>query len=272
MIVKRIGNRDIMLMSYWDGGYVTLDVTDPAKPEPLSDTDFAPDDPEREARGQIDHARGQRATRRSSATDNQYFFATDEDFDPYRVQATFKGGAANGKEFTAIQAPDAVPVTKGAPLSGPTEFLGLACAPVGGRQRHAGTIAVAERGTCDFQVKLDNAVAAGYAGLIVFNRRGTDGCETLVSMLASSDEIPAIFVSRKDGFRLLGVEPAADYECGTTSETDGTNTPAGPSVPVDISAVFDGWGYTHMYRTDLAKDAKMTEVDTYAPRENQDEA
>src|SRR3712207_1277550 len=26
MIVKRIGSRDIMLMSYWDGGYVTLDV------------------------------------------------------------------------------------------------------------------------------------------------------------------------------------------------------------------------------------------------------
>ena len=33
MIVKRIGNRDIMLMSYWDGGYVTLDVTDPADAE-----------------------------------------------------------------------------------------------------------------------------------------------------------------------------------------------------------------------------------------------
>ena len=27
---KRIGGRDIMLMSYWDGGYVTLDVTNPA--------------------------------------------------------------------------------------------------------------------------------------------------------------------------------------------------------------------------------------------------
>ena len=31
MIVKRIGGRDIMLMSYWDGGYVTLDVTDPGQ-------------------------------------------------------------------------------------------------------------------------------------------------------------------------------------------------------------------------------------------------
>ena len=52
MIVKRIGNRDVMLMSYWDGGYVTLDVTDPATPKPLSDTDFAAADPARAERGQ----------------------------------------------------------------------------------------------------------------------------------------------------------------------------------------------------------------------------
>ena len=110
---------------------------------------------------------------------------------------------------------------------------------------------MAERGTCDFQVKLDNIEAAGYEGLIVFNRRGTDGCETLVYMLAASETTPAIFVSRKDGFRLLGVEPDAGYTCGATSETDGTATPPGPSVPVDISAVFDGWGYTHMYETNL---------------------
>ena len=43
-------------------------------------------------------------------------------------------------------------------------------------------------------------------------------------------------------------------------------------MPVDISAVFDGWGYTHMYKTDLTEGAKMEEVDTYAPDENQDEA
>ena len=128
---------------------------------------------------------------------------------------------------------------------------------------------MAERGTCDFQVKLDNAIAAGYKGLVVFNRRGTDGCETLVSMLAASDTTPAIFVSRKDGFRLLGVEPDSSYTCGSSSETDGTGTPPGPSVPVDVSAVFDGWGYTHMYKTDLAPGAKMEEVDFYAPLENQ---
>jgi hypothetical protein len=267
MVVKRIGARDIMLMSYWDGGYVTLDVTDPANPKPLSDTDFAAVDPARAERGETITPEGN-GHQAEFTRDNKFFFATDEDFNPYRVQATFKGGPANGQTFTAIQGSATKPINKDNPLTGDTQFTGLACdaLPAGSG---AGKIAVAERGSCDFQVKLDNIVAAGYKGLVVFNRRGSDGCETLVSMLAASATTPAIFVSRKDGFRLLGVEPGPDYACGSASETDGTNTPAGPSVPVDVSAVFDGWGYTHMYKTDLTPGAKMQEVDYYAPEEGQ---
>ena len=40
-------------MTYWDGGYVTLDVTDPANQKPLSDTDFAAADPARAKYGQM---------------------------------------------------------------------------------------------------------------------------------------------------------------------------------------------------------------------------
>jgi hypothetical protein len=269
MIVKRIGTRDVMLMSYWDGGYVTLDVTDAANPKPLSDTDFAAADPARAKFGETITPEGN-AHQAEFTRDNKFFFATDEDFNPYRVQATFKGGVANGQTFTAIQASATKPVNKDNPLVGDTEFVGLGCSPLS--TSGAGKIAVAERGTCDFQVKLNNAVAAGYKGLIVFNRRGTDGCETLVTMLAESATTPAIFVSRKDGFRLLGVEPGPDYACGTTSETDGTGTPPGPSVPVDISAVFDGWGYTHMYETNLTPGAKMKEIAFYAPPEGQSAA
>jgi hypothetical protein len=269
MIVKRIGSRDIMLMSYWDGGYVTLDVTDPANPKPLSDTDFAAADPARAKFGETITPEGN-AHQAEFTRDNKFFFATDEDFNPYRVQATFQDGPAAGTAFTAVQASATKPVNKDNPLSGDTEFVGLGCSPLG--TVGTGKIAVAERGTCDFQVKLDNAIAAGYKGLIVFNRRGSDGCETLVTMLAASETTPAIFVSRKDGFRLLGVEPDESYTCGTSSETDGTSTPPGPSVAVDMSAVFDGWGYTHMYETNLTPGAKMKEIDFYAPPEGQTEA
>ena len=268
MVVKHIDGRDIMLMSYWDGGYVTLDVTDPASPKPLSDTDFAAADPARAQFGQTITPEGN-AHQAEFTNDNRFVFATDEDFDPYRVQATFKGGPAAGRTFTAIQGSDTKLVDKDNPLVGDTRFLGLGCDPVA--DAGGDVIAVVERGVCDFQVKLDNIVAAGYKGLIVFNRTGEDGCEGLVSMLASSTTTPAIFVSRTDGFRLLGVEPGPGYTCENDADGGGTATPAGPSVAVDVSAVFDGWGYTHMYRTNLTPGAKMQEVDFYAPAEGQSE-
>ncbi len=271
MVVKRIGSRDIMLMSYWDGGYVTLDVTDPASPKPLSDTDFAATDPARADDPATSGLTPEGNAHEAEFTrDDKFFFATDEDFDPFRVVAAFRGGPAAGKQFTAIQAGDAKAISKANPLAGDTRYLGLGCDPVAAATGEQ--IAVVERGVCDFQVKLDNIEAAGYTGLIVFNRTGVDGCETLVNMLASSETTPAIFVSRTDGFRLLGVEPGAGYTCDSSAAAGGTSTPAGPSVPVDISAVFDGWGYTHMYKTNLAEGAKMQEVDFYAPPENQDEA
>jgi len=269
MIVKHIGGRDVMLMSYWDGGYVTLDVSDPRDPKPLSDTDFAAADPARTPFGQTITPEGN-AHQAEFTNDNRFFFATDEDFDAYRVQATFMGGPAAGKTFTAIQGSDTKVVDKDNPLAGETRFLGLGCGAVA--PANGDVIAVVERGVCDFQVKLDNIVAADYKGLIVFNRTGEDGCETLVTMLASSATTPAIFVSRTDGFRLLGVEPGADYTCEEDADGGGTPTPAGSSVPVDMSAVFDGWGYTHMYKTDLTAGAKMKEVDFYAPPEGQTEA
>jgi hypothetical protein len=242
-------------------------VTNPADPKPLSDTDFAAADPARAERGHTITPEGN-AHQAEFTNDDEFFFATDEDFDPFRVQATFKGGPANGKTFTAIQGADTKPVNKDNPLTGDTRFLGLGCEPVA--PANGDLIAVVERGVCDFQVKLNNIEAAGYKGLIVFNRTGVDGCETLVTMLAASEKTPAMFVSRKDGFRLLGVEPDGSYTCA--SDGSGTATPAGPSVPVDISAVFDGWGYTHMYKTDLSQGAKMEEVDYYAPEEGQNES
>ncbi len=267
MIVKRVGGKDVMLMSYWDGGYVTLDVSDPAAPKALSDTDFAAADPARLPYGQTITPEGN-AHQAEFTRDNKFFFATDEDFDPYRVKATFKGGQAAGKEFFAAQASGAVQVNQDNPLVGDTQYVGLGCDPLPAAPS-AGLIAVAERGVCDFQVKLDNAEAAGYKALIVFNRTGVDGCETLINMLADSTTMPAIFLSRTDGFRLLGVEPPADYACEEDADGGGSATPAGPSVPVDISGVFDGWGYTHMYETNLTPGAKMKEIAIYAPEEGQ---
>ena len=106
-------------------------------------------------------------------------------------------------------------------------FLGLGCDPLAPAARDK--IAVAERGMCDFQVKLDNIEAAGYKGLIVFNRtRRRTAARRWSRCSPRRTTTPAIFVSRKDGFRLLGVEPAAGYTCGTDVR-DGRHGHAAPA-------------------------------------------
>jgi hypothetical protein len=264
MIVKQIGDQQIMLVSYWDGGYAKLDVTDPAAPVFLADTDYPELDPVRAQRNQSISPEGN-AHQAEFTKDNDYFIATDEDFDPYRVVATITDGTFAGTEFTAIQGSDVPRIDQDNPLAGPTQFVGLACDAASIAPSPApGTIAVIERGVCDFTVKVQLAQAAGYVGAIVFNRTGVDGCDTLISMLVEAG-IPAVFVSRTDGFRILG-RSLDGYTCAE----DGTGTPAGavgPASTVDISAVFDGWGYVHLYDAN-----SMAEVDTYALPEGQDPA
>jgi hypothetical protein len=45
MVVKNINGTWVMLLSYWDGGYVQLNVNDPANPTLIGDTDYASIDP-----------------------------------------------------------------------------------------------------------------------------------------------------------------------------------------------------------------------------------
>jgi len=273
MVVKRIGGRDVMLMSYWDGGYVQLDVTDPTVADAtiLSDTDFAAVDPANDS-GLTPEGNAHQA---EYTRDNRYFAATDEDFDPFRVVARITSGPYTGDEVTAVQAGDAKQIDDETTIDGPTEFLGLACdagsfpsAAAAGAE-----IAVIERGVCDFQVKVDLAKAAGYTSVIVFNRTGADGCETLVNMLAVTD-IPAIFVSRTDGFRILG-RSLAGYQCTASDPAPATDTPSGApgdGQSLNMAAQFDGWGYTHLYGTTPDAKGKLPEIGFYAPPENQSEA
>ena len=264
MVVKKIGGRQVMLASYWDGGYVMLDVSNPAMPVPLRHTDFAAADPVREQFGHTISPEGN-AHQAEFTRDNDLFIATDEDFDPYRVRATISSGPYAGSEFTAVQGSDVPHIDTDTSAIGGTRFVGTACDPAGIAPADAAhTIAVIERGVCNFTPKIQNAEAAGYAAAIVFNRTGEDGCETLISMLAEAG-IPAIFVSRTDGFRILGAS-LDGYTCSTAG---GTATPTAPATgsSVDVRAIFDGWGYVHLYDA-----ATMQGLDQYFVPESQDPA
>ena len=204
-IVKKINGRYIALLSYWDGGYIKLDVTDPANA-----------DVHRRHRLRRSSTRcacsfGQQVSPEGNGhqaeftRDNQLFIATDEDFDPYRVVATINDGPFAGTEFTAD--PGLATCRRSTPTRRSSATPAASASPATRRRSRrpmpTHTIAVIERGVCDFTVKVQNVEAAGYDGAIVFNRTGVDGCETLITMLAEAD-IPALFVSRTDGFRILG--------------------------------------------------------------------
>ena len=268
MVVKEIDGRQIMLISYWDGGYVTLDVTNPANATYVGDNDFTFPDPEAAESGLAVDPEGN-AHQSEFSGDNAYIVAADEDFNPYKAVVTND----EGTKFTAIQGSNVPGIPDGGSIDGDTVYVGLACnanaaVPAGG----PGKIAVVERGVCTFQEKLDNvANAGGYEAVLVFNREESsvgDGCETLISMLVSSD-LPTFFVTREIGYDLFDIS----YDHEACLAGDGSQaapiTIGASGDDVSMRSIFDGWGYVHLYSNNTGK---LVELDTYAVPEAHDPA
>ncbi len=82
MVVKEIDGRFVMLASYWDGGYVQLDVTTPTAATIIDDSDFANPDP---VSGKFTEGNAHQA---EYTLDNKFVIGADEDFAPYALKAT----------------------------------------------------------------------------------------------------------------------------------------------------------------------------------------
>ena len=267
MYVKRVGQRLVMNVSYWDGGYVLLDVTDPTPGNVtlIAESDFEELDPERLARGHEISPEGN-AHQSELSRNNRWLVAGDEDFNAYRVVAEITSGPHSGTEFTAISGSGVPPIDPDTTISGTPTFVGLACAasppPAGDG------VALIERGVCSFQEKLDTVKAAGYDAGIVFNTVRPD-CQGLVFMLAEGD-IPFVFVDRATGLQLLNQTLSADV-CTQASPAEGS-----PVSSVLIEAVFDGWGYVRLFKTQVpgqvGAPGSIELVDTFAIPESQDPA
>jgi hypothetical protein len=275
MVVKRIGQRYVMSVSYWDGGYVQLDVTDPTpgNVKLIAESDFAELDEERQARGQSISPEGN-AHQSELSPDNQYLVATDEDFNPYRLVATITSGPYQGTEYTAIPASSAAPIDEETRIAGTPTYVGDACRPLPAGN---GGTALVERGgvapdgtACSFQLKLNNVKAAGYTAGVVFNNVRAD-CLAFVNMLAAGD-IPFVHVNRVTGLQLLGVEGVTtDNACTTPTPAAGSE-----SASTVIESVFEGWGFIRLFGTNIPSKAgatgSMRQIDTLALPESQDPA
>ncbi|MDQ4075627.1 MAG: hypothetical protein M3220_05185 [Chloroflexota bacterium] len=240
-----------MLLSYWDAGWILLNVNDPANPVFIGDTDYPEEDPL--LPGLDPEGNAHQAEFNFTG---EFFIGTDEDFNPFRIVGT---NLTDDTTFEASLGSD-VPLPE-TPVEGETVFVGRACnddpapPPATGENQ----IAVAERGACTFTEKVANVEAAGgYEAIIIMNSEGPDRCTALVNMGVEGN-IPVVSVGRDTGFDFFDVP--FDLEACLAGE--GTE-----QAPIDIGttgdrvrleAVFDGWGYVHLFNTET-----LEEIDAYA--------
>ena len=274
IVVKKIDGVQTMLVSYWDAGYVKLNVDDPANPQYIGDTSFDGQDP---LTG-WDPPEGN-AHQSWFSHDNRYILAADEDFDTHRFITTIDGTRFDfdvGIPVTPASVPrsDLLP-TPEEPLEGDTRYIGDGCVAAAVPAPQPGeTVAVAERGTCDFDLKAANASAAGYEAILIFNNvlGAAPRCDAVNLNMIFDDpnaDIPALLIPRSIGFRIIGAYDPATYSCVQNDPTS-TPTPAPDraGVPVRFAFEFDGWGYTHLYENGSGK---LRPIDHFAIEEGLDE-
>jgi hypothetical protein len=267
MVVKQIGGKQIMLVSYWDAGYAKLDVTDPTNVTVLGETDFAAIDPIFPA---FSPPEGN-AHEAEFSYDNKYILAADEDFGPFRGRITTSVGGFNFAEPVSATVPiQSLP--GGVLRSEQVVFVGRACNVTGtpvpdtvpaapaviDADPNTRRVAVIERGLCTFDEKVHAVEAAGWDAWVVFNNTPrADGDPLLTNGTIDDPTIPGIaqlpggYMTRANA--IAGIFNGVVPTVGTTGNA------------ISVNVAFDGWGYAHLYDA-----TTMAELDTWAVTEARD--
>jgi hypothetical protein len=244
------GNGTVAYLSYWDAGYILLDVSDPANPTFMGVNPWEPGD-----EGNA-HAAW-------PARGGNLMVTSDEDFSPNGLASATTSVALGsfGIEHEAAEASftpslsgpfgphDVAWVGLGAGINTAQAF-GCAADPgnpntsgpaVPYGEAVSGKIALIQRGACRFDEKLAVAESEGAIGAIVFN----DAREDLVTMGGNPIvNIPGIFIRGSRGNEL-----AALRELGTTVQA--TMAPG----------QFNGFGFLRVFDTsDPANIVELSEI------------
>ena len=203
------------VVSYWDLGFVTLDVTDPANPVFLNDSTYVDPEP---ILGEPYEGNAHAAV---FGGNGDYIFGGDEDFSPSSFAISYDG----------VEYPAGVALFGDDPntLAGNVEYVGGdGCASVAAPTVAEPQIALIDRGACFFSQKGFNAEVAGYEGYVIANTE-----EGLINMSAGDPplpSIPGVFIGQSDGDAIK----------------------ANQGLPVSASSIFDGWGYLHVINNTAA--------------------
>jgi len=292
MTVKMIGGRWIMLLSYWDGGYVLLDVTNPTGATFLGDTDYSNPDPELLESAGIALPPEGNGHQAEFTADNRFFIGTDEDFSPYRSIFTIDTGP-NAGEYPAGEfgfTPPVQTTLADGVLNGPTVFGGYGCPgdrssipsrstvfPAGALAPGEEAIIVFERGpvndpdasggACFFSEKIESGQLAGYDAVVIANHHAG----------AQGGSAPDAHFCGGQGHEYEKIAPAVcighrSMHLLFNSSASYTYPEASPAVGdlgehVSFTPTFDGWGYVHLFDANT-----LQGLDTYAIPEAHEES
>ena len=213
--VENIDGTDTAVVSYWDLGFVTLNVEDPANPVFLGDSTY----PETDPLGRPYEGNAHAAV---FGGNGDYLFAGDEDFAPTIASLDVGGVAVNfGRANFGGVVED---------LNGSVVWTGgFGCTTGDIPEATAeGQVALIQRGVCDFSQKAFSAQSQGYDGYIVANDAARGDALLTMAPGENADQvtIPGAFIGFSDGEAIK-----ARLDAGETVIVGG------------VTDFFDGWGY-----------------------------
>lgn len=268
MVVKQINGHYYALLSYWDAGWIVLNVDDPARPSFVDDFNY----PDPEPLLGFSPAEGN-AHQGEWSHNNKYILGTDEDFAPSRLTVDVtsgpNAGSYGGGEFAWT-----VPITEANPFTGSTVWGGSGCeedtdgngvsdrAEVPTKASTGADVVVLVRGGCFFSKKVESGQLAGYDKVVIMQSHGgtrngltpngfTCGSQGHAFTVTAS----AICTGHRVGHLLF--EDSPEY----TGSPEGADMPVLGTVGATLSATttYDGWGTVH-----LIDATTLREVDNFA--------
>jgi len=294
MTVKKIGDRWIMLVSYWDGGFVKLDVTDPANVVFLGDTDYNNPDPELLESTGVSLTPEGNGHQAEFTLDNEYFIATDEDFDAYRSTLfSITSGPNAGSEYQTAPTGGGASVTllPDLKLNGPVVYGGYGCpdsdpippadsiawpALAPGEEK----IVVLQRGpeqdpsapeeACFPGEKAEAGHMAGYDAIVLVARHLGETTESLppfcgTGAFPAHEPIVTVCTTHTAYHHMFNTTPS--FELPYPDEPNNEPDIGTLGERIEVGSIFDGWGYVHLY-----DNATLAELDTFAIPEAHDPA
>ena len=268
-----------LMVSYWDTGWVDLDVTDPSNPIFVEDSTYAACDqvvptacpPEGNAHQGEWNA------------DGSLFIGTDEDFDPYRTTPLARTTGPGAPETYSTVAVGGAPVIilPDLRLNGPVAYGGYGCPgtsapipqadsifPPGSLDPGEEQIIVLQRGpandpnnpeaACFPGEKADNATDQGWDAVILTGRHLAGGAadddppNCGFGAFPADEQIVAVCTTHTAMHELFGrpVDFTLPYPLGDPGDLEPNIGNVG--FEVDITAEFDGWGYVRLLDSDPA--------------------